>query len=342
MRRHLSPKRLRERLVDAAVQDNANVIANRLPPPLRPSRRLLHRWGRSAWLLGLSIGLVIGPAFVTQQSPWLQTPPPATMADEGVGAGPGPRAEASARSRRLDARVLALGVQRVVLDPGHGGIDAGASSASGLLEKDLTLDLARRTRLLLVEGGAEVVLTRAGDDTLSLKERAAAANGARGDIFVSLHLNVLEPASARGVETFYLGPSDEPEHDAIASVENQHSGYSLADMRVLLERIYADARRDESMRLARAVQRRLVRRLQQVDPGFVDRGVKTAPFIVLGATEMPAVLLEVSCLSNAEEAARLATEAHRQAIAEAVASGILAFMDHKLTHRRERKDARES
>ena len=117
------------------------------------------------------------------------------------------------------------------------------SSAEGLLEKDLTLDIAERVRTLVTTRGFEVVMTRSADETLSLQQRAAVANGRRGDIFVSIHLNSLRPTSARGIETFYLGPSDGPEPDAIAAAENQHSGYSLADMRVMLERIYTDARR---------------------------------------------------------------------------------------------------
>ena len=190
------------------------------------------------------------------------------------------------------------------------------------LEKDVTLDLAERARRLLVDRGFEVVLTRTDDETLSLKQRATTANQMRGDIFVSIHLNSLEPASARGVETFYLGPSEHPDHDAIAAAENQHSGYSLADLRTLLDGIYVDARRDESKRLAQSVQDAVMRRLKQTDPAMSDRGVKTAPFVVLVATDMPAILAEVSCLSNPDEAERLGTAAHRQTIAEALVSGI--------------------
>ncbi len=113
-------------------------------------------------------------------------------------------------------------------------------------------------------------------------------------------------------------------------------------MRALLDRIYADARRDESVRLAHTVQRRLVRRLQAVEPAITDRGVKTAPFIVLVATDMPAILAEVSCLSNTAEAERLTTAAWRQTIAESLTSGIQAFIDEKNTPPAGRKDHRES
>jgi N-acetylmuramoyl-L-alanine amidase len=340
------PTHLKPRLLKAAVQDNADVMAGRVPAPLRRGRRLLDLWARAAWKAAFPLAAIVASASVPGW-PQHDAAPDAALVHEATGgpAGATERAHAPAGAALawpLGADVLALGVQRVIIDPGHGGIDSGASSATGVLEKDLALDLAHRVRQALVARGVDVVLTRTTDVTLSLKERAATANSARGDIFVSIHLNAFEPASARGVETYYLGPGEGPEHDLVAAAENQHSGYALADMRALLENIYADARRDESRQLAHAVQRGLVRRLRAADPGLIDRGVKTAPFIVLVATEMPAILAEVSCLSNAEEAARLETPAHRQLIAEALASGIQAFIDQRNTHRGERKDPSES
>ena len=238
-------------------------------------------------------------------------------------------------SRPFGAHALALGVRRVVLDAGHGGENLGTSSAKGLLEKDVTLDLSRRVRQLLAKKGIDVVLTRTRDDTLSLKDRAAVANERRGDIFVSIHLNSLEPSTLRGVETYYLGPGERPEHDELAAKENEHSGYSLADMRTLLDSIYADARREESKRLALSVQNAVVRRLRGIDPRIKDRGVKMAPFIVLVATEMPAILAEVACLSNPDEGERLRTDAYRDTIAEALATGIQTFIDQKTSWRKE-------
>jgi N-acetylmuramoyl-L-alanine amidase len=229
----------------------------------------------------------------------------------------------------------------VVLDAGHGGAHVGTVSAAGLLEKDITLDLAQRSQRLLIERGFEVVMTRTDDAALSLKDRATTANQQRGDIFVSIHLNALEQAGGPGVETFYLGPSSHPELDAIAAAENQHSGYALADLRTLLDGIYVDARRDESKRLARTVQDAVWRRLRKTDPAMDDRGVKTAPFVVLVATEMPAILAEVSCLSDATEAERLGTAAHRQAIAEALVGGIQAFSNQQIYPVGQRKDTNE-
>lgn len=221
--------------------------------------------------------------------------------------------------------VLALTVRRVVLDAGHGGSNIGTASASGLAEKLLTLDIADRLKRLAVEGGFEVVMTRSSDESVSLETRAAVANGSDGDIFVSIHLNSLRPTTDLGIETYYLGPTDDPALEAIVAAENRDSGYSLSDMRALLEKIYVDARREESRRLAESVQQALVSRVRKVNPTMENRGVKMAPFVVLVATEMPAILAEVSCLSNDEEAARLRTTDYRQTIAEALFAGIEGF-----------------
>ena len=339
------PARLKTQMLRAAVQDNADTIADRVPPALRPARRLLALWISRARVLLLP-GSIAASIFVAHWSLAAEpvvVPAPAHAPAAGRTVDPAPPSppDLSLLARPLPASALALGVRRVVLDPGHGGAHQGTASASGLREKDITLDLAERARKLLVARGFDVVLTRTADETLSLKERATTANHQRGDIFVSIHLNSFARSSARGVETFYLGPSEHPDHDATAAAENQHSGYSLADMRTLLDGIYVDARRDESTRLAHAVQRAMVQRLGKSDPELEDRGVKTAPFVVLVATEMPAILAEVSCLSNPDEAERLGTTAHRQAIAEALDSGIRSFTDQKSQSAVKRKDTNE-
>lgn len=321
-----------------AVADNVSAIRGELSTgtrPMRTSQQQAVRWGPRASVIAVSVGVVLALTGVARRQP----APPAnaqqidgerpTAMDGAEGrADPASAVDAGAGdtlSRPVNPGVLELGVRRVVLDAGHGGDNLGTAATSGLQEKDLTLDIAERTREVLVAQKFEVVMTRTSDASVSLQERAALANAKHGDIFVSIHLNSLQPASAKGIETYYLGPSDDPEHDAMAAKENQHSGYSLSDMRSLLERIYADARRDESRRLAEAVQHSMVRAMRQVDPELTNRGVKMAPFVVLVATDMPAILAEVACLSNAGEAERLNTPGHRQTLAEALAAGIRAF-----------------
>ena len=258
-------------------------MEGRLPSGLRPERRLLVMWARNAWLLVLPVAIMIGLVLVASRSmAAVQAGPLAQPAASAAApAIPAETAPASAPdiallSRPLRPRALALGVRRVILDPGHGGEHVGTQSASGLVEKDVTLDLAVRAQHPLLQDGFDAVLTRDGDQTLSLKQRSTTANEQRGDVFVSIHLNSLGARSARGIETFYLGPSEQPEHEAVVETENQHSGYALADLRTLLDAIYVSARRDESRRLAQAVQESILRRVRRTDPTMPDRGVKTA------------------------------------------------------------------
>ncbi len=227
--------------------------------------------------------------------------------------------------QRVTASAFPLSVRRVVLDAGHGGKDAGATALT-LTEKSITLDIGERLRRLLEQNGFEVVGTRHEDQTIALRERVRLANASRGDIFVSIHVNsIAKYTASHGVETYYLGPTNDPKLTELAAAENSQSGYSLADLRKLLDGIYADARRDESHELATTVQKNLFGRLRSADPGLENWGVKRAPFVVLVATEMPAVLAEVGCLSNQREAAMLGRAEYRQKIAEALFQGIHAF-----------------
>jgi N-acetylmuramoyl-L-alanine amidase len=172
-------------------------------------------------------------------------------------------------------------------------------------------------------------LPRTGYAPVSLWVRAGGARAAGGDVFVSIHLNSIPRPDEGGVETYFLGPTDDPAIRQLASAENGSSGYSLSDFRGLLEGVYVDVRQAESRKLAESVQGELVSSLRKITPGVVDRGVKSAPFVVLIASEMPGILAEVSCVSNAEEARLLRDAAFREAIAEALARGVRAWADSR-------------
>jgi N-acetylmuramoyl-L-alanine amidase len=243
----------------------------------------------------------------------------------------------------IDLAVLPLEVRKIVIDPGHGGKDIGTSTPGGLAEKEVTLDIGIRLRHLLEQAAFEVVMTRDKDETVPLRQRTALANTQGADLFVSIHLNWIDGGQVRGIETYYLGPTEDPVLLQLAAQENRDSGYSLADFRKLLDQIYLSVRRDESRRLAESVQRTLVTALRRSQPTLANRGVKTAPFAVLVGTEMPAILAEVTCLSHPEEARLLATPQYRQDIAQALWQGIRAYaqalnrfpkisQERKLTH----------
>jgi N-acetylmuramoyl-L-alanine amidase len=322
------------------VQQNVELIQGRVAR--RPSRSRRHPYLRLTGALAL---LLLSTALIGSTrllSTLAAAPPPPARAPGALRARQAPAPEPSPAgpfvaaalaalpadlpAAAIDPAVLPLAVHKIAIDPGHGGDSQGTRTALGLLEKDLTLDVARRLRRLLEEQrGFEVIMTRQDDSAVSLAERAAIANRLGADIFVSVHVNWIEDRASRGIETYYLGPTNDPYLNRLAALENRDSGYSMADMRQLLDGIYAGVRQDKSRRLAEVVQGALFRSLGRVNPRIEDRGVKSAPFLVLLSTRMPAILAEVSCLSNAEEARLLASPPYRQQIADALAGGLRAY-----------------
>lgn len=319
--------RLRKRLLAGAVEDNLRAIRN------EPAGSL-HRRPPIPWRpMALTLVLLAAAAGI-----WMAAGTPSPLRARGArnpvvapaavtAAIAGTAAEA-ATPARVPASVFPLSVRHVVIDPGHGGGDVGTRTPTGLAEKDLTLDIARRLARLLEHEEFEVELTRDGDSRVSLRDRARAANEHHADLFVSIHVNWFKDGRAnRGIETYFLGPSDDPFITELASAENRESGYSIADVRRLLDSIYADLRQEQSRALASEVQHRLLRSLREIAPEVADRGVKSAPFLVLVATEMPAILAEVACLSNDDEARLLAEEAYRERIAVALFEGIRSYSE---------------
>ncbi|MFL6235284.1 MAG: N-acetylmuramoyl-L-alanine amidase [Thermoanaerobaculia bacterium] len=319
-------ERVKRQLLRDLVQQNVDLAEGRLPRSLRKGRywplavRLLALAVLSVALLGSSRLIA---SWKTEPAPAAARPPrtPAKAA-----ATPGPAAPLlTSMPQPVDAAVFPLAVRKVVIDAGHGGGSTGTQTPQGTLEKDLTLDIAQRLERLLVQQSFQVVMTRDADRDVSLKERGALANRIGADIFVSIHLNWIENRRSGGLETYYMGPTDDPYLTRLAASENRESGYSLADMRRLLDRIYAGVRQEKSRKLAETVQSSLFQSLGKLSPEIQSRGVKTAPFIVLLTTDMPAILAEVSSLSNEEEAKLLTKPLYRQYIAEALAKGIRAY-----------------
>jgi N-acetylmuramoyl-L-alanine amidase len=215
-------------------------------------------------------------------------------------------------------------VRLVVIDPGHGGNDYGAR-AFDMRESDLTLDLAQRVRTLLASRmpDVRVILTREEDVFLSLEQRAAIANSASADLFLSIHLNAAdEPVQHGGVTTFVLDTSDDRQALRLAARENGTSVGEVGD----LSRILASLHREDQLRGSRAfaelVHESTLRAGRRVIPRLYDRGVRSALFYVLVGARMPAVLLEASFLTREQEAEQLRTVRYRQALAEGIAEGI--------------------
>ena len=223
-------------------------------------------------------------------------------------------------------RALGLKIGRIVVDAGHGGHDTGTIGPGGLLEKDLTLDVALRLgKLLESRLGADVVYTRDDDTFVPLEERTAIANQQQADLFISIHANSSNDSAARGVETYYLNFTSSPDALAVAARENAVSDKSVHELQDLVKKIALKEKIEESREFAADVQQQLHSGLAAKAPAIRDRGVKKAPFIVLIGANMPSILAEISFLSNPTDEKRLKTPAYRQKIAEALYRGVARY-----------------
>jgi len=308
------------RLLRGVVQDNLDVVRGvRVRRFRRRSARLRF------WLWGSLVAVVIAYLTVAAQVFYRGNVPLNTTQVAAQGLAQIPEAEVPlSHPRPIDRDAIPLLIKTIVIDPGHGG-DPGAIAESGLTEKEITLDIALRLRRLLSKGPFEVLLTRDTDRRLSLDKRVSFANEHKADLFLSIHVNSMEPHTIRALETYYVGPTDDPHTLKLASRENKESGYSLSDYKQILEKIYVDARRDESRAVARTIQSQLFQSLKAKNPELENRGVRTAPFVVLIGTQMPAVLVEIACLSNADEVELLTKQDYRENIAQALAQGIRRY-----------------
>ncbi len=223
------------------------------------------------------------------------------------------------------ARQLGLGVSRIVIDPGHGGHDPGARGTD-ITEAQLVLDVALRLEKLLARvPGLEVILTRRTDEFVPLPDRTAIANRENADLFLSIHANASERASARGVETYFLNFAENLSAAAVAARENAASGQAMGALPDYVKAIALNNKLDESRDFAAMVQTAMVARLRGLNRAVRDLGVKQAPFVVLIGAAMPSVLAEVSFLTNPLEERLLNRDAYRQRIAEALFDAVRKY-----------------
>lgn len=195
-------------------------------------------------------------------------------------------------------------VRRIVLDPGHGGRDSGAVGKHSE-EKDIVLALAHRTQRQLQKHGYEVLLTRSDDQFIPLLKRSEKANRADADLFVSLHVNAVDNAGVRGIETFALTPPGAPSTYGSSRAATSANGDDFIR---------------RSMRLGYEIQRQLVGATQAK-----DRGLRRADFAVLRETKAPAVLVEAGFITNRQEERQLASAEHQEQMAAAIAEGIRRY-----------------
>jgi N-acetylmuramoyl-L-alanine amidase len=226
-------------------------------------------------------------------------------------------------------RALGLKIGRIVIDAGHGGHDTGTIGPTGLMEKDLCLDVALRLGKIVQQKlpGADIVFTRSDDTFIPLEERTHIANEAKADLFISIHANSSPDHGARGVETYYLNLRGSAEAMEVAARENSVSQENIHDLQDVVKRIAQTEKIDESRELAADIQDSLSKRIQKTAKPVKNRGVRKAPFVVLIGADMPSILTEISFLSNASDEQLLKKPEHRQRIAEGVYQGVAAYLE---------------
>jgi N-acetylmuramoyl-L-alanine amidase len=213
----------------------------------------------------------------------------------------------------------------VVIDAGHGGKDSGAIGPSGLMEKHVVLDIAKRLRDLMQQQPRwRVTLTRDTDGFIPLEERTAIANSKAADLFVSIHANAAERPDAHGIETYFLDLTSDEQSLRVAARENATTLSKVSALQLILRDLQMTSKRNESSLLAGSVQQALVQPLGGGRAGR-DLGVKHAPFLVLIGAEMPSILVETGFISNPGEEHRLADPKYRAQAARAIFEGITEY-----------------
>ena len=214
------------------------------------------------------------------------------------------------RSARVDPKTQspAAPFALVVIDAGHGGQDPGTVQ-TGMVEKELTLDLAHRLQRQLQERGLATLLTRIDDSYVSLQDRTAIANDQESCVFVSIHFDEAGRPAATGIETFYAAhPVSVPER--------------MVSWLPFLQRTSSEPPNVESQSLATFIQESLVAYTQAV-----NRGTRPQQFFVIANVRHPAVLVEGGFLTNKDDVAKLANHDYREQMATAISEGILRYRD---------------
>ena len=241
---------------------------------------------------------------------------------------PAPAAVATRDGQSTLTRTLGLKISRIVIDAGHGGHDTGTIGPTGLMEKDLCLDVALRLGKIIGQRlpSAEVVYTRADDSFIPLEERTRIANESKADLFISIHANSSANHGARGVETYYLNLKGSPDAMEVAARENATAQESVHDLEDIVKKIARSEKIDESREFAADIQESLAKRIQKLNKTVKDRGVRKAPFVVLIGADMPSVLTEISFISNPADEQALKKPEQRQRVAEGLYQGVASYL----------------
>lgn len=219
-------------------------------------------------------------------------------------------------------------IDKIVIDPGHGGKDPGAIGPRGTYEKNVVLAIAKKLKQLLVKNlDVDVVMTRDSDRYISLKERTKLANKQQAKLFISIHANWNRNSGVSGTTTYFLGPGKSEESIEIAQRENavikydsDHGDLNLSEEQMILAALAQNAYNKESQDFAAMIQKTLNKKT-----GLKNRGVKQAGFYVLVGASMPNVLVETAFISNRREEKLLRSGSFQKKVAEGIFESIKKF-----------------
>jgi N-acetylmuramoyl-L-alanine amidase len=291
--------------------------------------RLEHQTVKNDDGFWVPVGFFASPAFFHATDSKLVWPPPSEepkARGEGRGEIEKPASSAVSNSVALPPSPLSPhAIHRIVIDPGHGGKDPGATGPHGTEEKTVNLRLAQELADTLRETyGYEVLLTRMDDTFIPLAERAKLANKYSADLFISLHCNASLSSKLEGFEVYFLSErASDPQADEVARLENAALALEGKDVpapnrvKEVLRSLVKTANINEASALGSLLDRHMAERLSE--PSL---GVKQAAFYVLRGAEMPAVLIETGFLSNSKEERLLQDDAYRKKLIDGIAAGI--------------------
>jgi N-acetylmuramoyl-L-alanine amidase len=232
-----------------------------------------------------------------------------------------------------DSDQAIIGHPLVIIDPGHGGYDPGTSSASGIHEKDLALDIALKLQRALQARGMRTEMTRSTDVFIPLSERTKIANRAAADLFVSIHLNSSPNPLTSGIEVYYLNNTTDRATIRLARMENAGAPVAYGtgsgpNLHYILTDLRQQFKANEAASLARMIDAQAVASLDSGMGTNVNAlGAKMGPFYVLVGANMPAVLVETGFLSNSREAQLLASPQYQDLLADGIATAIAHYFN---------------
>jgi len=219
----------------------------------------------------------------------------------------------------------------VVIDPGHGGKDTGATGRRGLKEKDVALRISKELKRVLEGAGLSATLTRDTDKFVPLEERTALANRLNADIFVSIHANAHDDARVHGVETYYLDTTNDKYALRLAAVENKVREERVSEVQMALAQVSSRLHTRDSKRIASNITDALSRVAKKSTGRTRNLGAKPSLFYVLLGARMPAVLVEASFVTNVKDAKMLSSQKGARALGKAMGEAVLDYLRESKT-----------